>query len=881
MNDFFRTIPKNANMKKINNYVDPILMPNENAEVVVLLEEPIFCKELTALKGFLNSNVKVPYSIISVLPYFFNENEDVKAIVKTYTKDAIKIEKYIKPGSKILCMGRAIYTISSSIDIGTETFTDIVFNSSYFYAPKLKSFVFPTFSYDKVVGKNSWEHFHALHQCKEVRGFKSILPRVPSLTSTIVLDIPAFYKKYKDEKIMAIDTETNGLDFTVNKVHCVTMAFSEYEGFYIPWKEVVKHGITHFADFIKDKYQIYANGKFDVKFFMKEGVERDALHIDFDTLNAGHILNEIRRNSLKSHAWIYTNYGGYDKELEDYKEKFSIMNYSKIPDSVLVPYATKDPMITFQTYLKMKKQIEAIDKKFPMENGWSLSRYYYEIVIPAVNMFCDIEYNGTYINIEKLTEEGIELKKKLEETEKEFLTYVGKTKEQLNINSFDDIGRILEERKLPLIERNKKGLYFSNDEVLEKYAKLGYKEAEILSRYRTLSTIHKTFIGDKTENTGFWQYLKYHDDGSIRVHSNFAVMLADSGRCKSKDPNMTNIPSHGEWAEFVRGHFAVPNDDYVFMSVDYSGLQMRLATIVSKDPELTDVFINQAGDVHSKTTVSILLGNHATLEEFLKVKKEKRIYAIVENYKGERKLVLKGDLEHKDWKVLTEFIPDDMRFKAKKCNFGFIFGKGPASAMTMDIMPNWTKKQCEDYIKDNELKTINYKEKPDVFFTVAKNLRSNFFETYFGLANWHIDTHAFAKKHGYVRSIYGCIRRLPELLAPKDDSDLGKKREANLLNVSLNSPIQNQESVVILRSMIKIQKFIKDNKLNSFFFDCIHDAMELYIHKEEISLMKKTIKQIAEEIYSEYDGIPLEVEGNVADYSKGELWDCGSSWGEL
>jgi len=53
---------------------------------------------------------------------------------------------------------------------------------------------------------------------------------------------------------------------------------------------------------------------------------------------AGHLLNGMRSNSLKTHAFHYTNYGGYDLELEKFKWKYpGLQNYLQIPDAIRIP----------------------------------------------------------------------------------------------------------------------------------------------------------------------------------------------------------------------------------------------------------------------------------------------------------------------------------------------------------------------------------------------------------------------------------------------------------------------------------------------------------------------------------------------------------------
>jgi hypothetical protein len=59
------------------------------------------------------------------------------------------------------------------------------------------------------------------------------------------------------------------------------------------------------------------------------------MHINIidDTLQLGHVLNEMRSNSLKTHSWLYTNYGGYEKELDDYKKKYRGMSTKAVQRS--------------------------------------------------------------------------------------------------------------------------------------------------------------------------------------------------------------------------------------------------------------------------------------------------------------------------------------------------------------------------------------------------------------------------------------------------------------------------------------------------------------------------------------------------------------------
>jgi hypothetical protein len=96
-------------------------------------------------------------------------------------------------------------------------------------------------------------------------------------------------------------------------------------------------------------------------------------------------------------------------------------------------------------------------------------------------------------------------------------------------------------------------------------------------------------------------------------------------------------------------------------------------------------------------------------------------------------------------------------------NFGFLFGAGPKTAKTVTIEPNWSLESCIKYVEDNGLQIEKTDGEDDYYLTVAKDVRKKFFESYKGLAKWIQDTQNFARDNGYVQSIYGAFRRLPEL----------------------------------------------------------------------------------------------------------------------
>jgi hypothetical protein len=241
----------------------------------------------------------------------------------------------------------------------------------------------------------------------------------------------------------------------------------------------------------------------------------------------------------------------------------------------------------------------------------------------------------------------------------------------------------------------------------------------------------------------------------------------------------------------------------------------------------------------------------------------------------------------KDDEVLIRGSKTGNSYRCGQCNFGLIFGAGGQTIKRVVIEPNWSSKECGEYILENKLKIEkdSMTHKPDPMLTVAKDIREKFFEAYPELANWHRDYKSKSANQGYITSIYGAIRRLPQLLYQGEEDDYGLV--SNLESICLNSPIQNMESVIMTQLMLKVHYWLKENNMKSRFFGAVHDAVELYVFKDEAKEVSRKIKELFELAREEFNGIPLEMEGNIADYygtkdsDNWELWDLGHDWGDL
>lgn len=844
---FFEAVKKDFNLKKIQQRVDPLLFDNSKGdpEFVLITEKPYLKAAVNQLlRSFATILRRKPRVIIlSSIVIEPTEKDLQKQITELYTSYRSDFKELVPRGAKILVEGRAIYALTRGNTLDVSSFYDIVFNKSHFFFPETRSKVFPIDTFYKWREKDNWEnHFTKLQLIKVIKEEKAS-PRLPKLTKIKIEkdEIAKFFEEKSLEPRIAIDTETSGFDFLVDRVGCVTLSFDGKTGYYINWDYIDP---DEFGHFIRGKYQIYANGKFDIKMLMSHKVPRDSMHIDSDIVNLAHLVNEMSFNGLKVSAWTHTSFGGYQEAQDTYYKKNKLKSYLDIPEDILVEYSVMDAILTFQIHEKMLAQVKEIDIKFPMKTKFTLESYYFDVVVPTLNAFIDIEFEGVYIDTAKLQEASTLLEKEIIFAKDQVLKALDTT---INVDSPAQLGKLFEQKGWREIQRGKSGNYLTNVDCLAEWAKEGHTEASQILEYRKLTTIQNTFVGYEKKNSGYWQYLKKHKDGSNRVHSSFAIMLAGSGRNKSKKPNLQNVPARGKAAELVRSFFVPPNKDYVFLSADASGLQLRLAAMVNNDTLMREIFTELSGDMHSISAQSVILNHKVPLAEFLKEKKGK--------YKP-------------------------VRAKAKTLNFGLLFGASASTVAEKTIKPNWTKAECEQYISENKLFPLPWQQdQNDIFFIVAYDLRKKFMTTYKGLSAYLDASRKLAEKQGYIRSPFGAIRRLPQLLYQGDKDDRDNRGISNLLNICLNSPIQNMESVYMHRMVIEVSKFIKENNMKSRFFGAIHDAVELYAHKDEVLILKEKITESFTRVVPESNGIPLEMEGNVADfYGEGELWDMGKEW---
>jgi len=275
---------------------------------------------------------------------------------------------------------------------------------------------------------------------------------------------------------------------------------------------------------------------------------------------------------------------------------------------LLCKYAAEDADITFQL-----KQILEGELK---ENG--LENLFYEIEMPLLRVLSIMERNGVRIDSEALRQSSEILTAELLVIEKEIHDLVGFS---FNVSSPAQVGEILFDR-LKLDDKAKKtktGQYSTSEDILEKIRSKHPIIGKILD-FRGLKKLLSTYIDALplliNQRTG-------------KVHTSFNQTVAATGRLSSTNPNLQNIPIRDAQGKEIRKAF-IPDDGCVFLSADYSQIELRIMAHLSGDKNMLDAF-NSGLDIHTATAAKI-------------------------------------------YKIPVEEVTSDMRRKAKTANFGIIYG---------------------------------------------------------------------------------------------------------------------------------------------------------------------------------------------------------------
>jgi DNA polymerase-1 len=242
-----------------------------------------------------------------------------------------------------------------------------------------------------------------------------------------------------------------------------------------------------------------------------------------------------------------------------------------------------------------------------------------DVEMPLVTVLANMEFEGVKLDEGSLKEMSEVLRKDSEKVQSEIFKLAGV---EFNIGSPKQLGEILFDR-MKLLDKAKKtptGQYATGEDVLLKLAE-EHQIAQKILDYREFEKLRSTYVDALPKIVSKF-------DG--RVHTDYQQARAATGRLSSNNPNLQNIPIRTEKGRLIRGAFVPRNKDFVFMSADYSQIELRIAATFAKDKTMIEAFKSKR-DIHATTAAKV-------------------------------------------FKVALDKVTPDMRRKAKEVNFGILYG---------------------------------------------------------------------------------------------------------------------------------------------------------------------------------------------------------------
>ena len=232
--------------------------------------------------------------------------------------------------------------------------------------------------------------------------------------------------------------------------------------------------------------------------------------------------------------------------------------------------------------------------------------------MPLIQVLSLMERKGIEIDIQYFKNYSLELDKELLRIEKAIYEEAG---EEFNINSPKQLGDILFVKlNLPSGKKTKTG-YSTDVMVLEDLESYGYNIARLLLDYRKLNKLKTTYVDT----------LPLLVDENSRIHTTFNQIGTATGRLSSSDPNLQNIPVKTDDGIKIREGF-VAGAGKVLMSIDYSQVELRVLTSMSKDENLIEAY-REEKDLHDLTARRIF-----NLSDSETVSREERTIAKIINF---------------------------------------------------------------------------------------------------------------------------------------------------------------------------------------------------------------------------------------------------------
>ena len=394
------------------------------------------------------------------------------------------------------------------------------------------------------------------------------------------MEVYAIVQHLKDESIIAVDTETSGVEvFGNDYIVGMSLTLPKIDKhYYIPVRHEVKEEQLN-ADFVfntlkpfledENIKKIYHNSKFDIHMFRKEGITCKGLFLD--TMVAMHLLNENEPSfALKNLATKYGKYFGFEDKSMTYEELFGKGGFQNTPLDIGTVYACKDTHLTYKFGMWILQQFERLPQ---------LKNLYFNIELPITNICIDMESKGFLIDLEYAEKYKAELTEEVAELDQRVKEGFG----DININSNQQLQKVIyntwgvEDKYKGSVDSSTLKKIVETEKSIEQVKYIGD-----LLKYRELNKLLTTYIEPLPQ--------KIYTDK--RLHGQFQQSATVTGRFASNNPNLQNIP-------YPARHIFVAPKGKLIVGSDFSQIEPRFLSHISKDEHFRSVYL-EGRDLYSE-----------------------------------------------------------------------------------------------------------------------------------------------------------------------------------------------------------------------------------------------------------------------------------------
>lgn len=440
------------------------------------------------------------------------------------------------------------------------------------------------------------------------------------------VDLPELRKELLDrlcsQKVVAIESITDDAPNFDYRLKGLAFSFEPGEAHFIPigLQEEAEKIAQEFAPFFRSETTLKVGHNIKQSILVLRKYDVEICGEVFDTMIAHYLIEPEASHDLQVLCSQFLNY----ELLADPHSK----NKNQVCERTDKILQLREPL---------QKEIE--------ERGHS--KLMSDIEMPLVQVLGAMEFEGVKVDIKSLNRMAEELRGETEKVQREIFQLA---ETEFNIGSPKQLGEILFDKMKLGGEKPKKtktGQYATGEDILLGLASEHEIARKILD-YRVFDKLRSTYVEALPKMIS--QY-----DG--RIHTDYRQAVAATGRLSSNNPNLQNIPIRTEKGKLIRKAFVARNEDYLFMSADYSQIELRIAASFAKDETMIEAFRTKR-DIHTTTAAKV-------------------------------------------FNVPLEEVTADMRRKAKEVNFGILYGSSAFGlAQNLGIARSEASEIIKSYFKE-------------------------------------------------------------------------------------------------------------------------------------------------------------------------------------